>query len=187
MEDDEIVRTLGGKLAQYGRGNRTQGDTRRATHTKIVHNDALIALQGDAIEEGLGRGVRDGIDDFMHGRMALGEGLELTVATDYIIDKGIAIHLRGHSHTILRPKEEGGFLPVVQVLARLGALIDKRGSVAVDGEIALGDALHLRIERALHHFVFSQALEGMTDGLTEAIDLTGTIDPPHAIATKLRL
>ena len=73
------------------------------------------------------------------------------------------------------------------MLARLRALIDKRGSVAVDGEIALGDALHLRIERALHHFVFSQALEGMTDGLTEAIDLTGTIDPPHAIAAKLRL
>ena len=187
MEDDEVVGTLGGKLAQHARGNRAQGNTRRATHTEIVHDDALIALQVDAIKVSLGRGVRDGIDDFMHGGMTLGEGLELTVATDYIIDKGIAIHLRGHSHTILRPEEEGGFLPIAQVLARLRALIDKRGSVAVDGEIALGDALHLRIERALHHFVFSQALKGMTDGLTEAIDLTGTIDPPHTVTTKLRL
>ena len=146
MEDDEVIRTLGGKLAQYGRGNRTQGDTRRATHTEIVHDDALIALQGDAIKVSLGRGSRDGIDDFMHGGMALGEGLELTVATNNVTDKCVAIHLCCHGDSIFRPKEEGGFLPVVQVLARLRALIDKRGSVAVDGEIALGDALHLRID-----------------------------------------
>ena len=116
-----------------------------------------------------------------------GEGLELSVAINHVIDKGVSIDFRSHRHTVLRPEEEGGILPIIQVFTRLRTLIDKRSPITIEGEIALGDALHLCVEGTLHHFILSQALEGMTDGLTETIDLTGTIDPAYATATKLRL